>query len=48
MNCVVILFTHPCRLSLVLSCRIGPNTKLEQGAAGGQPPSSLETNPFFE
>jgi hypothetical protein len=30
-----------------MSCRIGPNTKLEQGTAGGQPPSSLEeTNPF--
>jgi hypothetical protein len=25
-----------------MSCRIGPNTELERGAAGGQPPSSLE------
>jgi hypothetical protein len=32
-----------------MSCRIGPNTELEWGAAGGQPPSSLEeTNPFSE
>jgi hypothetical protein len=30
-------------------CRIGPNTKLEQGAPGGQPSSSFEeTNPFPE
>ncbi len=32
-----------------MSCRIGPNTELERGAAGGQPPSSLEeTNSFSE
>jgi hypothetical protein len=32
-----------------MSCRIGPNTELERGTAGGQPPSSLEeTNPFSE
>jgi hypothetical protein len=32
-----------------MSYRIGPNTELERGTAGGQPPSSLEeTNPFFE
>jgi hypothetical protein len=32
-----------------MSCRIGPNTKLEQGAAGEQPSSSFEeTNPFPE
>jgi hypothetical protein len=32
-----------------MSCRIGPNTELERGAAGGQPLSSLEeTNPFSE
>jgi hypothetical protein len=32
-----------------MSCRIGPNTELEQGAAGGQPPQSFEeTNPFPE
>jgi hypothetical protein len=32
-----------------MSCRIGPNTELERGAVGGQPPSSLEeTNPFSE
>jgi hypothetical protein len=32
-----------------MSYRIGPNTELERGAAGGQPPSSLEeTNLFSE
>jgi hypothetical protein len=32
-----------------MSCRIGPNTELERGAAGGQPLSSLEeTNSFRE
>jgi hypothetical protein len=32
-----------------MSCRIEPNTELEQGAAGGQPSSSFEeTNPFPE
>jgi hypothetical protein len=32
-----------------MSCRIGPNIELEQGAARGQPPSSLEeANPFSE
>jgi hypothetical protein len=32
-----------------MSCRIGPNTELERGDAGGQPPSSLEeTNSFPE
>jgi hypothetical protein len=32
-----------------MSCRIGLNTELERGAAGGQPPSSLEeTNSFPE
>jgi hypothetical protein len=32
-----------------MSCRIGPNTELERGAAGGQTPSSLdETNCFSE
>jgi hypothetical protein len=32
-----------------MSCRIGPNTELERGAAGGQPSSSYEeTNPFPE
>jgi hypothetical protein len=32
-----------------MSCRIGPNTELERGAAGGQPSSSFEeTNPFPE
>jgi hypothetical protein len=32
-----------------MSCRIGPNTELKRGAAGGQPSSSLEeTNPFSE
>jgi hypothetical protein len=32
-----------------MSCRIGPNTELEQGAAGGQLLSSFEeTNPFPE
>jgi hypothetical protein len=32
-----------------MSCRIGPNTELERGAAERQPPSSLEeTNPFSE
>jgi hypothetical protein len=32
-----------------MSCRIGPNTELEQRAAGGQPSSSFEeTNPFSE
>jgi hypothetical protein len=32
-----------------MSCRIGPNTELEQGAAEGQPsPSFEETNPFPE
>jgi hypothetical protein len=32
-----------------MSCRIGPNTELEQGAAGEQPLQSFEeTNPFPE
>jgi hypothetical protein len=32
-----------------MSCHIGPNTELEQGAAGGQPsPSFEEANPFPE
>jgi hypothetical protein len=32
-----------------MSCRIGPNTELEQGADVGQPSSSFEeTNPFSE
>jgi hypothetical protein len=32
-----------------MSCRIGPNSELERGAAGGQPLSSFEeTNPFPE
>jgi hypothetical protein len=32
-----------------MSCRIGPNTELEQGAAGGQSSSSFEeSNPFPE
>jgi hypothetical protein len=32
-----------------MSCRIGPNIELEQGAAGGQPSSSFEeTNSFPE
>jgi hypothetical protein len=32
-----------------MSCRIGPNTELERGAGGAQPPSSLEeTNSFPE
>jgi hypothetical protein len=32
-----------------MSGRIGPNTDLERGAVGGQPPSSLEeTNSFTE
>jgi hypothetical protein len=32
-----------------MSCRIGPNTELERGAAGGQLSSSFEeTNPFPE
>jgi hypothetical protein len=32
-----------------MSCRIGPNTELERGAAGGQPSLSFEeTNPFPE
>jgi hypothetical protein len=32
-----------------MSHHIGPNTELERGAAGGQPPSSIEeTNPFPE
>jgi hypothetical protein len=32
-----------------MSCHIGPNTELEQGAAGRQPSSSFEeTNPFLE
>jgi hypothetical protein len=32
-----------------MSCRIGPNTELERGAARGQPSSSFEeTNPFSE
>jgi hypothetical protein len=32
-----------------MSCRIGPNTELEQGAAGGQlSPSFKEANPFPE
>jgi hypothetical protein len=32
-----------------MSCRIGPNTELEQGAAGGQPSQSFEeANPFHE
>jgi hypothetical protein len=30
-----------------MSCRIGPNTGLERGAAGGQTPSSLEETNFF-
>jgi hypothetical protein len=30
-----------------MSCRIGPNTELEQGPAGGQPSQSFEEiNPF--
>jgi hypothetical protein len=30
-----------------MTCRVGPNTELERGAAGGQPSSSFEeTNPF--
>jgi hypothetical protein len=32
-----------------MSCRRGPNTELEQGAAGGQPSQSFEeANPFPE
>jgi hypothetical protein len=32
-----------------MSCRIGPNTESERGAARGQPSSSFEeTNPFPE
>jgi hypothetical protein len=32
-----------------MSCRIGPNTELEQGADVGEPSSSFEeTNPFPE
>jgi hypothetical protein len=35
--------------SSCMSCRVGSNTELERGAAGGQPPSSLEeTNSFPE
>jgi hypothetical protein len=32
-----------------MSCRIGPNAEVEQGAAGRQPSQSFEeTNPFPE
>jgi hypothetical protein len=30
-----------------MSCRIGPNTELERGAAGGQPSLSLEETDSF-
>jgi hypothetical protein len=30
-----------------MSCRIGPNTELERGVAGGKTPSSLEEANFF-
>jgi hypothetical protein len=30
-----------------MSCRIEPNTELERGAAGEQPPSSLEETDSF-
>jgi hypothetical protein len=32
-----------------MSCRIGPNVEVEQGAVGGQPSQSFEeANPFLE
>ena len=30
-----------------MSCRIGPNIKVEQGAVGGQPSRSFEEANFF-
>jgi hypothetical protein len=30
-----------------MSCHIGPNTELERGAVGGQPPLSLEETDSF-
>jgi hypothetical protein len=31
-----------------MSCRIGPNAEVDQGAVGGQPSRSIEANISFE